>query len=118
MRIDLDKANLATDGRSIAEGILLNGELRKSRPRKASGETQYVWRIVAFSLSENPKYWCLPVGAEMYLGPDCFGSSEASSKRFALVPILDKIARAIVDTVPVLEQPGTRRWAQAWGIGI
>jgi hypothetical protein len=44
-----------------------DGTLYASRPKNASGSAQYVWRMVAFSLSSNPVHQCMPVLADFYV---------------------------------------------------
>ena len=111
MKINLADTQLVGDDLAIAQEVLLNnGSLRKSRPAKASGNAQYVWRMAAFSLSSNSQHQRLPVMAEMYL------NIRDRDERRARVAHLDTIVKAIVDSVPVDEQPGTMRWGSALGI--
>lgn len=42
-------------------------KLRASRPTKAKGATQYIWRMVCFIVSPNPQHHCMPVGADFYI---------------------------------------------------
>lgn len=41
--------------------------LRSSRPTKASGSVQYIWRMIAFTVSPNPQHHCIPMGADFYI---------------------------------------------------
>ena len=115
MKLDLTLTNLEGEDLEIAQSILKrNGDLYKSRPKKASGDAQYVWRMVAFALSDNPQHWCIPVTADLYLSDTYWDLSFKAKSDYR--DRLNKIVEEVVDTVPVLEQPGTRRWAGAFGV--
>lgn len=126
MRIDLDRTGLEGRDLEIAtESLLPNGKLRRSKPAKASGEGKYVWRMIAFALSSDPRHHCMPIMAECDLLNEYWGRDEdgrrtqdvheAHEKRRARVKELDAITEAIVRTVPTRRQPGTMRWARAFG---
>jgi|GEM_PF-4563203 len=131
-----------------------NGELRSTKPK--DGNAAYVWRMVAFSLSTNPRHRCMPVTADFgVVVPDDFAVNppgawldeqvertersqydidfcvgEAGSvpmyhiKRWLaharrehfIKTALDPIVKEIVDSIPVTRQPGTMRWARAYGV--
>ena len=118
MKLNLDTANLNTEDLDLARGIVKpNGDLYGSKPKDARGETQYIWRMVAFTLSDKPRHWCLPVTAEFDLPDEYWGKgTETADRRRELTRHLDSIADAITKTVPVMEQPGTARWARAFGV--
>ena len=102
------------DLRIAAEIFRPNGGIYQSRPKKASGEAQYVWRHVVFSLSTNPKHHCIPVTDDFYMGQD-YWDLPYDEKRQVL-KLLDAIVDAITKLVPVTQQPGTIRWGRAFGI--
>lgn len=116
--IKLNLTNLFASARDqqIATGILnpRTGELRASKP-KHDGESAYVWRMVAFALSNNPQHHCMPVTAdfdlpkEKYWGPGNYDARQTRCRE------LDVIVESVVRTVPVTRQAGTMRWARALG---
>ena len=117
MTLDLEAAGLTAAELEMAQGILKSdGSLRASKPKNVSGETKYIWRMVAFSLSDRPAHHCLPVMAEFDLDKEYFRSREGHERRRELTKHLNSIADRIVNTVPVLQQPGTRRWATVFGV--
>ena len=116
MKLDLTQTKLQGTDLEIAQGILKrNGELYASRPTKASGMSQYVWRMVAFSLSDRPAHQCIPVTADFHMTNEEYWDKTWDEK-VAIRERLDAITKQIVDTVPVTEQPGTLRWARAFGV--
>ena len=110
MKIDIAAAELTTEQRQIARGIVnRSGNLYKSRPTNKSGDTQYVWRMVAFFVSPVRAHQCMPVMAEFYIGERDWDKRRARTKE------LDQIVDAVVNAVPVEEWNGVRRWA---GLGL
>lgn len=136
-----------------------DGELRASKPK--DGNAAYVWRMVGFALSSDPRMHCMPTTADFgvqvpegwqveppaaWLAEqirkteeasrtnyesnagfciDKYGSVEAFHiaawaryrRREAFIKqVLDPIVDEIVKAVPVTQQPGTRRWARAYGV--
>ena len=85
----IDGTNLDAEAKTYAEAICNQGRLRASKPpvrrwreadadasygyRMRSDATQgrvaYVWRMVAFQISPNPKHQCMPCTAEFGLEP-------------------------------------------------
>jgi len=76
---------------------------------RLQAKAAYVWRMVAFAISPNPIHHCMPTTTSF----DLDGSFE---ERRALEKELDAFADRIVKCVPVKEQHGTMRWAQAHGL--
>ena len=114
--INLDAANLNEEDLAIAKQIVKsNGQLYASKPKRASGEAKYVWRMVVFSVSDKPAHQCMPVTAELDM-PDQYWNGENSfDLRHARMKELDKIADAIVDTVPKTQWHGVMRWGRTLG---
>ena len=86
------------------------GRLRATKPK--GGEETYVWRLIAFSLSPRPSHMCIPTTHDFGMWdqyPDW-------DERTARTKELDKVVAAIVNTVPLTQQPGTMRWARAFGV--
>jgi hypothetical protein len=92
-------------------------ELRASKPgpnvgpiwNLDPGEVMYVWRMVAFAISTNPKHHCLPMCADFDVRIADY------RERLARTRELDLIADAIVDTVPPSLWHGVARWSRAFG---
>lgn len=80
-----------------------DGRLRASRPQKALGDSQYVWRMVAFFTSPRETHQCMPVMAPCYLGGD-LDESEARAKE------LDLLVDKIVHQMPFKEWKGVHAW--------
>jgi hypothetical protein len=126
--IDLSQANLTADELALAQGIVNShtGCLRASKPtivytetderdefggRKvvtSGGETAYIWRMVAFSVSPDSRHHCMPMTAD-------FGLNGDYNERLALAKKLDAIADKIIATVPKAQWYGVTRWARAFG---
>lgn len=116
--------------------------VRASRPTKASGSSQYIWRMVSFIVSTNPQHHCMPIGADFYIG-----DTEYSHRTDKYVPKynyesdyetvkkwddqtwarmhrgacrnnyikeeLDPIVDIIVDNIPKEKWLGAKRWKTA-----
>ena len=114
--IDLTELDLNEEDMEIAEQIVKrNGQLYASRPKKASGDAQYVWRMVVFMVSNKPAHQCIPVTADFYLDEEYWNGENAFDRRRAHTQELDKIADAIIDIVPKREWHGVQRWGRALG---
>ncbi len=104
---------LSESARTYADLITVKGTLRASKPTvkrdsEITGSAAYVWRMVAFQVSPNPKHQCMPVCATF----DLMGEYE---HRKYLAEELDLIVKEIVDAVPPQEWHGIIRWGQAFG---
>lgn len=74
------------------------------------GRTAYIWRMVAFMVSPMAAHQCMPVTAEFDLD-GTFDSRREEAKR------LDAIVDKVVNSIPVSEWHGVRRWGRALGYG-
>lgn len=72
------------------------------------GRAAYIWRMVAFQISPNPKHQCVPVCADFDL-PGDFDSRRQESR------YCDCIVNEIVNAVPKNQWHGVIRWGQAFG---
>lgn len=108
-----------------------NGELRASKPKvqeqvkvaddsiygytyrhltpEAQGDAAYVWRMVAFMVSQNRQHQCMPVTAEFDLGG-------TYTERMSRAKTLDALVDKIVKIVPMRECHGALRWGKALGM--
>lgn len=91
-----------------------DGTLRASRPSLKKGDdircAAYVWRMVAFSISCDPKHHCMPCTAYCYL-PRGLSHDE----RRQLEKHLDGVADVIINSVPKSDWHGVTRWGNALG---
>lgn len=76
---------------------------------RTKARAAYVWRMVAFALSPHPEHQCMPTTAS-------FDLDESGAESRAMEKKLDAFADRIVRCVPVRQQAGTMRWAQAYGL--
>lgn len=103
------------DEKDILAILHKNGKgLRLSKPKvnrdkPATGRCAYVWRMVMFSVSRNPKHHCMPVCADFDLCPDDWAD------RKELLKELDVIVNAEIDKVPKHKWHGVHRWGRALG---
>jgi hypothetical protein len=81
------------------------GRIRESRPEITdpySGCAAYVWRMVCFIISPNPKYQCLPVMATDYV--------PQIPEREKLLDWLDALTDKILTQIPTRRWLGIVRW--------
>ena len=112
--IDLEAAGLDGTELSLAKEILKpDGRLFASKPNKASGDVQYLWRMVAFGISPNPKHQCLPIMAEFDLDIAMGGYDYYEVRKRTTV--LDNLALRIERSLPLEDRHGTMTWARVLG---
>jgi len=114
--VDLDQIGLDERGRRIAERILVKGVLRASKPPIDKGDPDtgiaaYVWRMVVFTVSDNPRHQCMPVMADLDL-PGRYGSPEHKAAQ----AYADALEDSICNAIPREEWAGVRRWGMAFGV--
>lgn len=85
-----------------------DGTLYASKPGGASVEAQYIWRMVVHLVSPRQRHQCMPVTADWGLAAK-YGYKY--SERKAVVAELDALVDQIVDSIPVAQWHGVRRWA-------
>lgn len=123
--IKILETNLYGRDLEIALNCLNKGKLIASKPTK-DGEAAYVWRMVAFTISSNPKHHCMPVTAEFDL-PECYWpprntkydpavASLCSERRRKRIKELNVIVEAMINATPKSEWHGVKRWARAFGV--
>ena len=80
--MQLSGENLSLEARALLTRITINGKLRKSPP--VDGVAKYVWRMVSFSLSSDPRLWCMPTTADFGIDndtpPDADGDGKATHR--------------------------------------
>lgn len=79
-------------------------------PDRAEGEAAYVWRMVAFYTSPDPRHQCAPCTADFDVPGDW-----GDEKRARLAE-LDLVVNAVLATLPVEEWHGVRRWGNVYGV--
>ena len=82
-----------------------NGEYYATKPKKATPEALYVWRMLMFFISKNPKHQCIPYGADFELIKS-YGVKEAQAK----VKELDIILAKLIKEVPETKRYGMNAW--------
>ena len=113
------------DGRTAAalRGVInrRNGRLYASKPRKVDAECGYLWRMLAFHLSRKPEHHCMPVTADLAMGPRYQHGESAEETRIRhearrkRCRELDAVVGKVADRVPPRRQHGILRWARALG---
>lgn len=112
--IDLNKFDAGTDVWNYATGISTTrkgvNRLRASKPKvQDNGYTEYVWRMVAFSVSPVRAHQCMPVTADFAMKGLSF------DERRAVTKYLDTIADEIVNSIPKSQWVGVHTWGRALG---
>ena len=112
--------------RIVAQQGPNKGRLRASKPKvqndvdPLSGKAAYVWRMVSFMCSPNPKHSCMPVTADWdlpvsdaYSGETIDLTSKYNERR-EMANELDALVDKVVATLPV--SAGALSWARGFGI--
>jgi hypothetical protein len=113
-KLNLDAMGLTDLERNMVAPIIANqgknaGGLRASKPDHCSGDSQYIWRMTAFTLSREPKHWCMPVMADFDI--ECPAGVESRSKyRAERAKRLDEIVDKVCNSIPKDQWHGIRRW--------
>ena len=76
------------------------------------GQTAYVWRMVAFMISPKPAHHCMPCTVDFDLPVESIVGSEAKAMR----AYLDWIVDVVVDSIPMNQWHGIRRWGNVLGV--
>ncbi|MDD1711231.1 MAG: hypothetical protein LUQ37_10035 [Methanoregulaceae archaeon] len=106
----------------VAPCFKTGGQLRASKPDpKANlGQSSYIWRMIVFDVSPNPKHQCMPVTADWDIRPPAyenFPGDHNYQKRLALTrDILDPIADKVCKCLPPERRAGLIRWGRALGM--
>ena len=112
-KIDASRFEDQTEAETVGRILGRGGHLRASKPKldgtKEAGRAAYVWRMVAFYVSSNPRHQCMPVCADFDLR-----ESDWNTRR-ALCKELDVLVDKITNTIPTEQWAGVRRWGQALG---
>lgn len=113
-----------------------DGTLYSTKPKKANGLEQYMWRIVAFTISPVAAHQCIPVMCDFDLYnwmeenlPDVVKYDRKIHKNISEINTaykkvndpefkqwLKDIENQIINTVPKEMWYGTKRWAKAFGV--
>jgi hypothetical protein len=101
---------------SILNQIFKNdGSLYKSKPKKASGDAKYVWRMLAFYMSKNRQHQCMPVTADFDLETYDENGKWSANLAHKKAKELDKIVDSVLKTIKSSDLPGLNRWKKAFG---
>lgn len=119
LRQRIEESALSGLERDLALAICgREGELRRSKPK--DGTAAYVWRMVGFQISSDPRMQCMPVTADwgVEIPADFQPGEEFDFRRRGAYcrERLDPVVNAIVDLVPKSEWHGIRRWGRALGV--
>jgi hypothetical protein len=106
--LDIASLSLSDEHLAIALKCLNKGVLRATKPKTDDGYAAYVWRNICFSVSQNPKHWCMPVCADMDM-------KEVYKDRRNKCKELDILVNNIINLYPKNEWYGVTRWARAMG---
>jgi len=82
--------------------ISARGNLRSTRPE--NGYAAYLWRMVAFMISDNRAHNCIPCMADLYI------PIEDREIRNQVIAILDTLDKRIVDQFKPSECTGLKAW--------
>lgn len=97
------------------------GRLRASKPaidktNPITGKAAYVWRLVAFMVSEKSQHHCVPVTADFDL--PAYDEAGKWSCRLAhqMADGLDPLIKKITNAIPLSQSHGAVRWGRALGM--
>ena len=108
--LDLDSIEMDEDERGLVSQIIkANGRLYASKPKNATGDARYLWRMVAFGISPVPAHQHLPVMAEFDL-PGDFDERRERAKE------LDDLAKRVESSIPVEQRHSTLMWGRMLGM--
>ena len=103
----------------VAEITKKNGGLYASKPKNASGDGKYVWRMLAFYVGIRPE---MPVTAEFDLDEEVYWPKrnsplyhDAGRRRREHSAYLDTKVDEILKLFPRTVERGTLRWGRALG---
>jgi len=111
--------DLTGDAKKYAQMIIASrgpnkGRVRASKPKvdrnkPGTGNAAYIWRMVAFGASPNPRHHHLPILADFDI------EAKDHDERRKTMKELDVIVEQIMATIPLQKQYGTLRWGHAMG---
>lgn len=99
----------------VSQVFKSDGSLYRTKPKNATGEAKYVWRMLAYYISTNRQHQCMPTTADFDLealdenGKWSARVAQAQSKE------LDVFVENILKTIPSDKLPGILRWRKAFG---
>lgn len=107
---------ITKDEHALISQIVGRGdELRTSRSKTISGEAQYLWRNVAFQISQVRAHQCMPVMADFYFEWKGNTVSERADYARAKRKELDDLQDRVMKFYPKSQWYGVARWAKALG---
>lgn len=111
--IDIEKFN--SEEASILSQILKkNGTLYSTKPKKASGDAKYIWRMLSFYISNNSQLQCIPTTADFDL--ETYDENGKWNARMAMnrSKELDRIVDSILSQIPDHLKHGLLRWKKVF----
>lgn len=99
----------------VSQVFKSDGSLYRTKPKNATGEAKYVWRMLAYYISTNRQYQCMPTTADFDL--EALDENGKWSARVAQEQSkeLDVFVENILKTIPSDKLPGILRWRKAFG---
>lgn len=120
-QINLEAINLSPSDMEIVNACLGRANRLRSAKPKENGYAAYVWRLVAFQISNNSQHHCMPMTADFDMPQEYWGRgedgscTESANKRRAKCKELDMIVDVMVNSVPKSQWKGVIRWGRAFG---
>lgn len=112
----LSDSKVSPDAERMAKAIFKNdGNFRRSKPKNATGDAKYVWRMVAFYSGLRPQ---MPVTADFDLDEywwDRSRTDNIGAERREHTKYLDCLVDEILAAFPKEAERGTLRWGKALG---
>lgn len=108
--LNLDALNQA-EIELVKSAFKSNGELYSSKPKKASGDTKFIWRWLGFLTERYGPLSCMPVCADFDIYdamPDATYEERKAHEKY-LHTILDRIK------ITPQKMQGVLRWGRALG---
>ena len=102
--ININNIELSDGDRNLVREILkADNTLYQSKPKNASRDGQYLWRVVAFGISPNSQHHKLPTKASRDLNGNTLEQKSRARE-------LHQLALQIEQAVPVTERHGSTSW--------
>jgi hypothetical protein len=117
-KIDKTKLSLSEKDMEIVDLIVKkDGSIRSTKPKvdendHRTGKAAYIWRMIVFLVSPNPRHHCMPVTANFDLPAYDEKGMWRSQIAGKMADDLKYIEDAIVNSIPKIKWHGVHRWAR------